>query len=136
MANAFDVIVIGSGFGGAVTAARLAVKGYRVLVLERGRRWTPDDYPRRPNDAWIWDQRKPQQRNGWFDFRLFPNMAVIQGAGVGGGSLVYANISINAKPDTFDNGWPPEITYQELVTVLRRRRGDVEPSESARNPVA
>jgi cholesterol oxidase len=115
MAHAYDVIVIGSGFGGAITAARLAGNGYRVLVLERGRRWTPDDYPRRPNDAWLWDQRKPAQRNGWFDFRFFPNMSVVQGAGVGGGSLVYANISINAKPDSFDRGWPPEITYAELT---------------------
>ena len=115
MANGFDVIVIGSGFGGAVTAARLAEKGYRVLVLERGRRWTPDTYPRRPIDPWIWDQRKPAHCNGWFDFRVFPHMAVVQGAGVGGGSLVYANVSVNAKPDTFASGWPPEITYQELA---------------------
>ena len=70
--------------------------------------------PRRPGDPWIWDQGKPERRNGWFDFRLFPNMAVVQGAGVGGGSLVYANISVNANPDTFDDGWPPEITSQEL----------------------
>jgi cholesterol oxidase len=115
MATTFDAIVIGSGFGGAVTATRLAEKGYRVVVLERGRRWTTDTYPRRPGDPWVWDERKPAACNGWFDFRLFPNMAVVQGAGVGGGSLVYANICINAKPDTFDVGWPPEITYQELV---------------------
>jgi cholesterol oxidase len=115
MADTFDVVVIGSGFGGAVTAARLAEKGYRVLVLERGRRWTTDDYPRRPEDAWVWDQRKPHLCNGWFDFRLFPNMAVVQGAGVGGGSLVYANISVDAKDDTFDAGWPPEITCRELA---------------------
>ena len=115
MADKFDVIVIGSGFGGAVTAARLSEKGYKVLVLERGRRWTTDTYPRRPDDAWVWDQRKPAQCNGWFDFRIFPNMAVVQGAGVGGGSLVYANISVDAKPDSFDSGWPPEITFQELT---------------------
>jgi cholesterol oxidase len=115
MSNGWDVIIIGSGFGGAVTAARLAEKGYRVLVLERGRRWTTDTYPRRPDDPWIWDQRKPAHCNGWFDFRLFPHMAVVQGAGVGGGSLVYANIVISAKPDSFDHGWPPEITYRELA---------------------
>ena len=114
MADKFDAIVIGSGFGGAVTSARLAEKGYKVLVLERGRRWTTDTFPRRPNDPWIWDDRKPAQCNGWFDFRIFPHMAVVQGAGVGGGSLVYANISVDAKPDLFDRGWPPEITFQEL----------------------
>lgn len=110
----FDAIVIGSGFGGAPVAARLAMAHYEVLVLERGREWTVDDYPRDIEDPWIWDAAKPQQRNGWFDFRMFPNMSVVQGAGVGGGSLVYANISINAKPESFTAGWPPEITYSML----------------------
>ncbi len=110
----YDVIVIGSGFGGSPAAARLAVAGYRVLVIERGRRWDVADYPRGIQDPWIWDDRHPERRNGWFDFRLFPNMAVVQGAGVGGGSLVYANVSIDARPDSFASGWPPEITYQGL----------------------
>jgi cholesterol oxidase len=110
----FDAIVVGSGFGGAVTAGRLASTGYKVLVLERGRRWTVDTFPRAANDPWIWDQRQPLRCNGWFDFRIFPHMTVVQGAGVGGGSLVYANISVDAKPDTFNAGWPPEITFREL----------------------
>jgi cholesterol oxidase len=82
----FDAIVIGSGFGGAVCAGRLAVAGYRVLVLERGRRWEPETYPRHLDDDWIWDQDEPGRFHGWFDFRLFPSMAVVQGAGVGGGT--------------------------------------------------
>ncbi|MBI2998142.1 MAG: GMC family oxidoreductase, partial [Deltaproteobacteria bacterium] len=86
MALDFDAVVIGSGFGGAVTGCRLAEKGYRVLILERGRRWQVKDYPRRPEDAWIWGQEHPEKKNGWIDFRVFPNMAVAQGAGVGGGS--------------------------------------------------
>lgn len=114
MANGFDVVVIGSGFGGAVTACRLAEAGYRVLILERGRRWEVEDYPRKPGDAWVWDQEHPEKRNGWLDLRVFPNMAVAQGAAVGGGSLIYANASLEAKPDLFQQGWPPEITYDEL----------------------
>ena len=110
----FDVVVIGSGFGGAITGCRLAEAGYRVVILERGRRWKVEDYPRKPGDAWVWDQSRPARRNGWLDLRIFPNMAVILGTGVGGGSLIYANISIEAKPDLFQQGWPPEITYQEL----------------------
>lgn len=110
----FDAIVIGSGFGGAITACRFAEHGYRVLVLERGRRWAVQDFPRRPSDPWVWDQQRPADRNGWFDFRVFPHMTVVQGAGVGGGSLVYANISVEAKPDTFATGWPAEVTYAEL----------------------
>lgn len=110
----FDAIVIGSGFGGAITSCRLAEAGYKVLVLERGRRWEPKTFPRNPNDPWVFDPYKPLERNGWFDLRMFKNMTVAQGAGVGGGSLVYANISILAKKATFDAGWPAEITYNEL----------------------
>jgi cholesterol oxidase len=53
MATDFDVIIIGSGFGGAVTACRLAEAGRRVLVLERGHEWKKEDYPRSLNDRWF-----------------------------------------------------------------------------------
>lgn len=114
MATDCDVLIIGSGFGGAVNACRLAAAGAKVIVLERGRRWTTANFPRKPDDPWIWDDAHPAARNGWFDFKVFPNMSVVQGAGVGGGSLVYANVSIEAKPDTFTTGWPPEITFSVL----------------------
>jgi cholesterol oxidase len=111
---AFDVIVIGSGFGGAITSCRLAEAGYKVLILERGRRWDKSNYPRRPGDKWLWEGDKPETKNGWLEFRVFPHIAVAQGAGVGGGSLIYANISCEAPKATFDQGWPKEITYAEL----------------------
>jgi cholesterol oxidase len=114
MADA-DVLIVGSGFGGAVTACRLAEAGAKVIVLERGREWGPDTFPRKPTDAWVWDQSNPAALNGWFDIRMFPHMTVATGAGVGGGSLVYANISVEAKRDSFDEGWPPEITYAALA---------------------
>ncbi len=110
----FDVIVIGSGFGGAVAACRLAEQNYKVLVLERGRRWDKTTYPRQPNDAWTWNAARPERENGWLDLRVFEHMAVAQGAAVGGGSLIYANISCEAPPKAFDRGWPPEITFGEL----------------------
>jgi cholesterol oxidase len=115
VANEFDAIVVGSGFGGAVSACRLAAAGVKVMVLERGRRWSPATFPRAPHDPWLWDDRDPLARHGWFDFRVFPNMSVVQGAGVGGGSLVYANISVDAKPDTFEHGFPPEIRFGTLA---------------------
>jgi cholesterol oxidase len=112
-----QAIVIGSGFGGAVVACRLAQQGYRVTVLERGRQWDAKSLPRQPADAWIWDEKCPEKLNGWFDVRFFPRMAVVQGAGVGGGSLVYANVSVTPRPETFAHwdgfpDWP--VTFQEL----------------------
>ena len=134
MATDFDAVVVGSGFGGAVTACRLAEAGYRLVVLERGRRWNPpgwpgpNPFPRRPNDPWLWDHGHPERENGWLDLRTFPHMAVAAGCGVGGGSLVYANVSIDAKESTFRTGWPPEITfaalqphYQRVKHMLRSR---------------
>jgi cholesterol oxidase len=114
MSNSFDAIVIGSGFGGAIMARRLAEQGMRILVLERGRRWHPSDYPRRPGDSWVYSDAHPARLNGWLDMRFFRGMTVAQAAGVGGGSLCYSSVAVEASPDLFTNGWPAELTYQEL----------------------
>ncbi len=114
MSTPFDVIVIGSGFGGAIMARRLAEQGRRVLVLERGRRWEPSQYPRKPGDAWIFSDVRPARHNGWLDMRFFRGMTVAQAAGVGGGSLTYSSVAVEASPDVFTQGWPAEITHQEL----------------------
>ena len=110
-----DTLIVGSGFGGAVMALRLAEKGRRVVVLERGRRWAVKDYPSVSGRHWLWDERRPERRNGWIDFRLFGDMSVVAGAGVGGGSLIYANISLEARPETFDQGWPEAVTWAALA---------------------
>ena len=110
----FDVIVIGSGFGGAITACRLAQKNKKVLVLERGNEWTKDTYPRAVTDQWIWSPSHPEKHHGWTDLRTFKGMAVITGAGVGGGSLIYANVSAVPPKSIFQNGWPAEITFDGL----------------------
>ena len=116
----FDAIVIGSGFGGAVAACRLAQAGMKVLVLERGRRWTPETYPREPGDAWLWHQDQPEHFNGWADLRTFSNMWVAAGAGVGGGSLIYANVSVEAQPRVFDSKWPRGIDHPTLKPYYDR----------------
>lgn len=110
----FDVIIIGSGFGGAVMACRLAEKKLKVLVLERGRRWTTETFPRTPEDDWLWNRQKPEKENGWLDLHLMDNMIVATGAGVGGGSLIFANVFVEANPSVFDEGWPAEISYEAL----------------------
>src|SRR5262245_19097622 len=75
----FDAVVVGSGFGGAVSACRLAEGGYRVLVLERGRRWSVAEYPRQPEDAWTWNQEDLVRDHGWVEFRFFDHMTVVAG---------------------------------------------------------
>lgn len=114
-AEKHDTVVIGSGFGGAVMALRLAQKGARVLVLEKGRRWQPDTFPSVSGKDWFWDESAPERRNGWLDFRYFGDMSVAQGAAVGGGSLIYANVSIAAPPERFGQGWPAAVSHAALV---------------------
>jgi cholesterol oxidase len=114
MGDRFDAIVVGSGFGGSVIACRLAQKGLKVLVLERGRRWTPADYPRKPTDAWFFNASRPEAQHGWLDLRLFARMIVAQGAGVGGGSLCYSSVALEAPASCFERGWPAAITHDAL----------------------
>src|SRR5262249_6899147 len=111
----FDVVVIGSGFGGAITACRLAQKRHRVLILERGREWDKDSYPRGVDADWIWSHTNPEKYHGWMDLRVFKGMSAVQGAGVGGGSLIYANVSRVPPPATFASGWPSAIRYSDLL---------------------
>jgi cholesterol oxidase len=87
----FDWLVIGSGFGGSVSALRLAEKGYRVGVLECGRRFTDKDFPRSTWDArrYFWAPRLGLR--GIFRITTFKDVSVVSGCGVGGGSLGYAN---------------------------------------------
>ena len=101
-----DVVVIGSGFGGSVAALRLAEKGYDVLVLEAGRRFRDEDFARTN-----WDLKNSfwAPRLGWFGIQRIhrlPDVMVLAGAGVGGGSLNYAN-TLYVPPEPFfrDRQW-------------------------------
>ena len=116
----YDVVIVGSGFGGAVVACRLAKAGHRVLVLERGRRWDERSYPSVTNRDWVFDVDEPEHQNGWMDVRWFRDMMVVQGAGVGGGSLIYANVSVPPPSATFDMGWPARINADELARYVDR----------------
>jgi cholesterol oxidase len=120
VATDFDAVVIGSGFGGAVSALRLAEAGYRVLVLERGRRWHRLEYPSVTHSDWLWDENHPERTNGWLDIRNHGNISTVAGAGVGGGSLHFANVVIDALEDFFRAGWPPEINFQVLEPYYQR----------------
>ena len=87
----YDYIVVGSGFGGAVSGLRLTEKGYRVLMLEKGMELRAEDFPKSNWNLkrWLW-----MPRLGWrglFQMKFFRHVTVLSGVGVGGGSLVYAN---------------------------------------------
>jgi cholesterol oxidase len=102
----YDWIVIGSGFGGSVSALRLAEKGYRVAVLECGRRYEDQDFAK---SAWnlrryFWMPRLGLR--GIFRMTAFKDVFIVSGSGVGGGSLGYANTLYRARPAFFsDEQW-------------------------------
>ena len=87
----YDYIVIGSGFGGSVSALRLAEKGYKVAVLKKGKRWKTEDFPKTN-----WNIRKNLwlPAIGCYGYQMLTQLKhvlIFHGGGVGGGSLVYAN---------------------------------------------
>src|SRR3954453_19530547 len=112
MSMRYDAIVIGSGFGGGIAACRLAEAGKRVCVLERGRRFAPEDFPSEPTQApeMLWHESLNPE--GLFDVRMMRDVSVITAAGVGGGSLVYANVQLRAPADVFDRDWPAALDRQ------------------------
>ena len=102
----YDVLVVGSGFGGSVTARRLTEKGYRVGVLEAGRRWTDETLPKTSWDVrnYVWNPKLGLKGIQRVD--LLSDVVIVSGAGVGGGSLVYANTLYEPLPPFYnDRQW-------------------------------
>ena len=96
----YDYIVIGSGFGGSVASLRLSEKGYTVLTLEQGKRYSPKDFPKTNWNLarYLW---VPALRFfGFQKLSFFRTASILSGTGVGGGSLVYAN-TLYVPPDAF-----------------------------------
>jgi cholesterol oxidase len=111
----YDFAVIGSGFGGSVSALRLSEKGYRVAVLEQGKRWTKDDFAKSS-----WDLRKffwaPRLGlHGIMQMTQMRDVFFLHGAGVGGGSLVYANTLLQPPAEAFRD---PQWVGQDWVSAL------------------
>lgn len=125
----YEAIIIGSGFGGAITGCRLARKWPgKVLIMERGKRYAMGGFPRTPHDLGrnLWylpDENKPcpehlhesgEELHGMFDFRTYRHMTVVLGAGLGGGSLIYSNVFMEPPDQVFDERWPETCRKDKL----------------------
>lgn len=100
----YDYVIIGSGFGGSISALRLTEKGYKVLVIEKGRQYSTADFPKSnwKIRRWLWI---PSIRFfGFFKMTFFRHVGVLSGVGVGGGSLVYANTLPRPAAGFFNSG--------------------------------
>ena len=112
--ESYDYVIIGSGFGGSVSALRLREKGYSVLVLEKGRRFAPKDFPKTNWNLrkWLW-----MPKIGWrgaFRMSFFRHVTIFSGVGVGGGSLVYGNTLPKPKTPFFKSeSWAHLADWQK-----------------------
>jgi cholesterol oxidase len=123
----YDYIIVGSGFGGSVSALRLSKKGYNVLVVEKGKWFKAKDFPKTNWNfrKWLW---MPGIRFfGIMKLSLFKHITILSGAGVGGGSLVYGNTLPVPKSAFFKTGswreladWEKELApyYEEALRML------------------
>jgi cholesterol oxidase len=127
MTGSYEAIIIGTGFGGAINACRLSKRWPgRVLALERGKRYELGSYPRTPhamaNNFWnptFENRSRPKavgriEQRGLFDVRNYKNIDVVLGAGLGGGSLIYANVFLEPPDDVFSVRWPKSCRKAQL----------------------
>jgi cholesterol oxidase len=97
----YDYVIVGSGFGGSVSALRLTEKGYSVLVLEKGKRFKDADFPKTNWQFWKYLWIPPLRAYGILQISILKGVMVLHGAGVGGGSLGYANVLEIPTEETF-----------------------------------
>jgi cholesterol oxidase len=133
MEKIYEAVVIGTGFGGAISACRLSKKwpAGKVLILERGRRYPKGSFPRTPHDMarsfWnVSDEPHPRPHNikhsngaGLFDIRDYSDLDVVLSAGYGGGSLIYANVFMEPPVEVFDQRWPATCKKEHLQPYYR-----------------
>jgi len=112
----YDFVIIGSGFGGSVSAMRLAEKGYSVLVLERGRRFEDKDFPKTSWNIWKFLWAPALRCFGIMHFSFFRNILALHGDGVGGGSLVYGNVLMRPDDQIFSH--PTWMHLQDWKAIL------------------
>ncbi len=127
MAEKLEAVVIGSGFGGAITSCRLGKKWPgKVMIFERGKRYPMGSFPRSPRGMArnFWNMpdegipRPPSMHahteRGMFDIRNYKHMNAVLAAGWGGGSLIYANVFLEPPEHIFDDRWPAAVRKKDL----------------------
>ena len=123
----FDAIVVGSGFGGSVAAYRLAEAGRSVCLLERGKAYPPGSFPRSPYRMRenFWD---PSARlHGLFNVWAFPGIAAVVASGLGGGSLIYADVLLRKDEDWFVKEAPGRGSWKDGYEYWPVTRADLDP---------
>lgn len=110
-----EAVIIGSGFGGSVACCRLAQRWPgQVMLLERGKRYAKGSFPRSPHDFAANFYAGTAHGKGLFDIRNFRRMDAVVSAGLGGGSLIYANVFMEPPAWTFASQWPANLDGQRL----------------------
>lgn len=118
----YDVIVVGSGFGGAITAYRMAEKGKRVCLIERGKRYGMYEFPRRIHEMrkeLFWDPKDGCHGIMEYCDHKESDLMSVSASGLGGGSLIYANV-LMPMPAEFFEGWPAGITREVLEPSYKK----------------
>jgi len=116
MSEVFDYVIIGSGFGGSVSAMRLSEKGYKVLILEKGKRFRDQDFAKRNWQFWRYVWIPAIRAYGILQIGILKGVMVLHGAGVGGGSLGYANVLEVPTPETFATpAWNQTLAWGQAL---------------------
>ena len=110
----YDTVIIGSGYGGSIAAARFAEKGYSVCILEKGKEYSKGDFPRSLREFSLnihLNRDIPfQKKTGLFDFKNYEDLDVLTGSGLGGGSLINAGVIERPTTEVMQSSeWPQEI---------------------------
>ena len=130
----YDYIIVGSGFGGSVSALRLAEKGYKVLVIEKGKWLKCKDFPKTNWQVKKWFWFPPLRWYGLFKLTFWKHVGILSGVGVGGGSLVYANTLPIPKSSFYKSGfwagladWETELKpfYETARNMLGTTRNPI-----------
>src|SRR5574342_507207 len=114
--STYDFVIIGSGFGGSVSAMRLTEKGYSVLILEKGKRFEDKEFAKSNWQFWKYLWLPALRAHGILQISILKGVMVLHGAGVGGGSLGYANVLEVPAAETFATpAWNQGMRWGEAL---------------------